>query len=250
MAGGCGSAAWAGEGTGGALLSTGNASVTLPLRRTWRFIKTSHITCFLSCYWYGVSLVSLIHPFHTFLVRIMVMYSDIKKENVFDSSSRFLLPCVKSVVIGAYLQVSVCLSHTTDGLTNMAATYYVTAHTCLWLDASPPSLLSTNTVSSTTADISPAMWAARNNTLDLSSWYYYYANLLYDVTPSAKGPNYKQTSTKLYGGKKNMAAFVLHWMFSNYYFMVLLLGQFPDDGCKSSCRKPIHTTNMPISTAS
>ena len=34
--------------------------------------------------------------FPTFLVRIMVMYGDIKKERGFVSSSRFLIPCVTS----------------------------------------------------------------------------------------------------------------------------------------------------------
>ena len=47
-----------------------------------------------------------------------------------------------------------------------------------------------------------------------------------------------------------MAAFVLRWMFSDYYFMVLQLGHFPEDGNMSSCRNLIQTTTIPIPTAS
>ena len=39
-------------------------------------------------------------------------------------------------------------------------------------------------------------------------------------------------------------------MFNDYYFMVLLLAQFSDEGSLSPCLKLIHTTTIPISTAS
>ena len=47
-----------------------------------------------------------------------------------------------------------------------------------------------------------------------------------------------------------MAAFVPPSMFLDYYFILLLLDHFPDDGSVSSSRKLIHTTTIPIPTAS
>ena len=70
-------------------------------------------------------------------------------------------------------------------------------------------------------------------------------NLLYDVIPSSKG-----LTTNLHGETNNMVAFVLPWLFSDYYFMVKLLVHFPEDGSMSSSLKLIHTTTIPISTAS
>ena len=71
-------------------------------------------------------------------------------------------------------------------------------------------------------------------------------NLLYDVIPSSKG-----ITTNLYGGtNKKYGGVCPCWMFHDYYFLVLLLDHFPDDGSMSSSRKLIHTTTIPIPTAS
>ena len=74
---------------------------------------------------------------------------------------------------------------------------------------------------------------------------------LHDVIHSAKGPNYTppKTTTKLHDGTTNMWAFIRRWMFSDYYFMVQIHVLFPGQGSKSSCRKLIPTTNIPISKA-
>ncbi len=42
----------------------------------------------------------------------------------------------------------------------------------------------------------------------------------------------KGVTTNLYGGTDNMTAFVLHWLFNDYYFVVKLLVHFPVDGSK------------------
>ena len=76
-----------------------------------------------------------------------------------------------------------------------------------------------------------------------------YGAKTYSMTSKVIGLNHTQITTNLYGGTNNTAAFVLRWMFNDYYFMVLIFGHFPDDRSMSSCRKLIHTTTIPIHTA-
>ena len=169
---------------------------------------------------------------------------------LFDSSSRFLLPCVTSVVIAAYLQESVFL---TD---RRAETKY----TQTWLPTLrhgarqafirrfPSSFLLLRCLLLATTGASASsqeMRVATNYTQHFGSWCWYYYAIYSDFIPSSKG-----LTTKLYSRTNDMLAFVLRWMFSDYYLMVRLLVYCLEEGSRSSSRQLIHTTTLPISAAS
>ena len=69
-------------------------------------------------------------------------------------------------------------------------------------------------------------------------------NLFYVVIPSSKDIPISTAEPT-----NNMVGFVRCWMFHDYYFMVLLLYHFPDEGRMSSSRKLMHTTTIQIPTA-
>ena len=75
------------------------------------------------------------------------------------------------------------------------------------------------------------------------------AKIQYDVNDN-KVLTTSKPLTNSTAERKTWWPFFLPRLFNNYYLMVWQLELFPEDGSVSSCRKLIHTTTIPISTAS